>query len=230
MNNGNISDAGDLGFTDPATDGISITGGTLFADNIMGETLENSMTVGAAILFPVISDDADEVDAFAFPQLAGAPTATPSDGGEGHAVWDSTNDSLYVWDGAAWKDMGIADDAQQVTNTYTADEALAIRDFVYISAADNVSKALGDAEATARVIGCCEAAAADTESVNVICCGVVDGFTGLTAGSRYFLDASTAGSYTSTRPSGSGNIVVQLGYAKSTTAMHLHIEQIGKVR
>ena len=79
MNNGNISDAGDLSFTDPTTDGITRTDGTHAADDIMFQDAENSMAVGSAVLFPVIADNVDQVDAFRLPAIPGAPTAAPSD-------------------------------------------------------------------------------------------------------------------------------------------------------
>ena len=76
-NGQNVSDIGDLSFTDPTTDGITRTDGTHAADDIMFEDAENSMDVGAAVLFPVIADNADQVDAFRLPALAGTPTAAP---------------------------------------------------------------------------------------------------------------------------------------------------------
>ena len=115
-----------------------------------------------------------------------------------------------------------------IKNAYTADEALAIRDVVYISAADNVSKADASAEGTGRVIGLAEAAAADTASVNVISEGIVTGFAGLTVGARYFL-SETAGAITATFPSADEANIVQIGYAKSATELHLHIEQIAEI-
>lgn len=232
MNNGEVQDAGALSFTDPATDGIVLTSGTLIADDIMGVSLENSMDVGAAILFPAISDDADEVDAFAFPQLAGAPTATPSDGSEGHAVWDSTNDVLYVWDGAGWVNTSVASEAQSVDNSYVAATGgVTAGDVVYKNATnDEAAPAQADAAATSKVIGFAVTTAAAAASFDVRSAGIISGLSGLTAGDRMFLDASTAGAITATRPSGSGNIVVQVGYAKNATDLDIQIEIIGKVR
>jgi hypothetical protein len=230
MNNGNVTDAGLLSFTDPATDGITQTAGLLVADNIMGKDRQNTMTTAGSVTFADgIADSAGEVDAFKLPTIAGVPTATPSVGAEGHLVWDSTGDAIYAWDGAAWKDLSISDEAGAVCNYYTADEALAAFDAVYISAADNVSKAdVSGAGAASRVIGITEAAAIDTASVKVCSDGVVTGLSGLTAGARYYANPAVAGGMTTTLPVGSGNTIVQLGYAKSATAIHLHIEQLGR--
>lgn len=215
---------------DPSTDGIQTTSeGIVAFDDIMAEDLENTMALGASILFPTVTDVADNVDAFRLPTLAGAPTASPSDGGEGYPIWDSTNDKLYMWDGSSWKDLSISNEANSVCNQYTADEILAARDVLYISAADNVSKADCSAGgAPSRVVGLAQAAAADTANVVVCSEGLMSGFTGLTAGARYYQDPGIPGGITTTTPVGSGNTIVQVGYAKSTTELHIHIEQLGR--
>jgi hypothetical protein len=68
----------------------------------------------------------------------------------------------------------------------------------------------------------------DTDPVLVRKFGVLGGFSGLTAGSRYFLSAATAGAVTATLPVGSGNVIVQAGYAKSATELDIQIQQLGK--
>lgn len=228
MNNQDVSDIKNLDFNDPSVSTIEQTAGALIVDNIMAKERENLMSTAGGISFPVITDVAGQVDAFRLPALVGAPTATPSTGGEGHLVWDSTNDKLYAWTGSAWDDLSTVDAANKVVNSYTADEALSARDVLYISAADNVSKALATNTSQSYAMGLAVASAADTAPVEVQSEGVMTGFTGLTAGARYYLDASTAGAITSTIPTGTGNTVVQVGYAKSTTALHIHIEQMGR--
>lgn len=228
MNNQDVSDIKNLDFNDPSVSTIEQTAGALIVDNIMAKERENLMSTAGGISFPVITDVAGQVDAFRLPALAGAPTATPSTGGEGHLVWDSTNDKLYAWTGSAWDDLSTVQAASKVINSYTADEALSARDVLYISAADNVSKALATNTSQSYAMGLAVASAADTAPVEVQSEGVMTGFTGLTAGARYYLDASTAGAITSTIPTGTGNTVVQIGYAKSTTALHIHIEQMGR--
>lgn len=225
MNGGNLSDAGDLSFTDPTTDGITRTDGTHAADDIMFQDVENSMAVGSAVLFPVIADNADQLDAFRLPALPGTPTASPTDGGEGYLVWDSTNDKLYAWNGTSWDDLSTVDSANRVCNAYTAGEILAAAEAVYISAADTVSKA--DATTNHSAIGFTLSSAAAAASVDICSEGVVGGFTGLTAGDRYFLD-TTAGAITNTAPTGAGNRVRQVGYAKSATELHIQIDFVGR--
>lgn len=228
MNNQDVSDIKNLDFNDPSVSTIEQTAGALIVDNIMAKERENLMTTAGGISFPVITDVAGEVDAFRLPALAGAPTASPSTGGEGHLVWDSTNDKLYAWTGSAWDDLSTVQAASKVINSYTADEALDARDVLYISAADNVSKALANNTSQSYAMGLAVASAADTASVEVQSEGVMTGFAGLTAGARYYLDATTAGAITSTIPTGTGNTVVQVGYAKSASALHIHIEQMGR--
>ena len=231
MNNTNISDAGDLSFTDPTSDGITRTDGTHAADDIMFQDVENTMAVGAAVLFPTITDVADSVDAFRLPSLAGAPSASPADGGEGYLVWNSTNDSLYAWDGAAWSNLSIVEEAERTCNEYTVSQVggLAIGDIVYISAADTVSKAdVSGTGAASRVIGMAGTAAADATAGKVCSAGVVSGLSGLTAGARYFADPAVAGGITTTVPVGSGNKILQIGYAKSATEFHLQIMYLGR--
>jgi hypothetical protein len=226
MNGQDVTDISDLTFTDPAVGTIVQTAGALIIDNIMAKERSNAMTATSDILFGVATDTAGQVDAFKVPHLASSPTATPAaNSNAGFLV--AAGGSLWVWDGTAWNDLGVADSVSQVTNVYTADEALLIRDALYISAADNVSKASASAAGTAQLIGFAKAAAADTNPVTVISEGVLAGFTGLTPGARYYL-STTAGTITATIPVGTGNTVVQAGYAKSATSLHIHIEQLGR--
>ena len=140
---------------------------------------------------------------------------------------DGTVNQVLVTDGAgqlSWEDNF----AVQVFNSYTADEALLAVDALYISAADSVSKASASGGgAASRLMGFAKFAVADTEAVDVVSEGLLAGFSGLTAGSRYYLSA-TAGEITDTIPAGSGNTVVQAGYAKNATTLQIHIEQMGR--
>lgn len=229
MNNTDVSDVQDLDFTDPSTATIDQTAGPLIVDDLMFQTKENSMAVGSAILFPAVADTADEIDAFRLPTRAGTPTATPGDGGEGYGVWDSSNDVLYIWDGAMWVNQSQAANAGQINNSYTAGEILLANDFLYISASDTVSKVVASGAGVAsRAMGFAKAGAAASANVNVVSEGVLSGFSTLTAGDRMYADPATAGAITSTVPAGAGNTIVQAGYAKNGTTLHIHIEQLGR--
>jgi hypothetical protein len=228
LNGQAATDASSFQVTNPASGFLNQTAGNLIFDNIMAKERENAMTTAGGISFPVIANSAGEVDAFRLPALAGTPTATPTTGGEGHMVWDSTNNKLYVWDGSAWDDQTTAQSANSVDNSYIAEVAIAARDVVYLSSADNVSPALADNTSKSYALGFAVAAASATNPVDVRTDGILTGFSGLTAASRYYLDDTTAGAVTSTVPSGSGKTVVQVGYAKSATAMSIQILQLGR--
>lgn len=145
---------------------------------------------------------------------------------------DGTAGQFLVTDGAgqlSWANQADDLEARRVVNPYTADENLAARDLVYISAADNVSKSdVSAAGAPSRVLGFATAAALDAAPVNVQSEGVISGFVGLTVGARYYANPAVLGGITDVIPSGSGNTIVQVGYAKSSTELHIHIEQLGR--
>lgn len=229
MNGQDITDLSDLVFTDPAVGTVNQTVGALIINNIMAKERSNTLTTAADILFPVVTDTAGQVDALRLPALAGTPTATPTTGGEGFVVWDSTNDKMYIWNGSAWVDQTTINYAASVQSTYVAGVGgTAIRDVVYISAADTVLPASAAAAGTAQAIGLGVAAAAAAANVQVQEDGIMPGFSGLTAGARYYLSGTTPGAVTATIPSTSGHTIVQIGYAKSTTVMHINIEQMGR--
>lgn len=223
-----LVDASSVQVTDPTTGFLNQTAGNLIFDNIMGKERENALTTAAGITFPVISDSAGQVDAFRLPALAGAPSATPTTGGEGHMVWDSTNNKLMVWDGSAWSDVASTGTATDVLNSYTAEVTIAARDVVYISSADNVSPALANNTSQSYAVGFASGGAAAAAPVGVKTDGIIGGFSGLTAGARYYLSPSTAGAITATVPNGSGNTVVQVGYAKSATDVQIQLLQLGR--
>lgn len=229
MNNQDVSDVKNLDFNNPSVNTIDQTSGPLIVDDLMFQTKENVMTTAGAVLFPSIADNVDQVDAFRLPALAGAPTATPADGGEGYLVWDSTNNFLYAWNGSAWVNQSQAAEAGKVCNTYIAGENLNAVELVYISSADTVSKAdVSGAGAPSRVLGFTKASALSAANVEICSDGLLTGFSALTAGARYFADPATPGGITTTTPVGTGNTIVQAGYAKSATQFHIHIEQMGR--
>jgi hypothetical protein len=225
LNNQDISDIDLLSFNDPTAGSIVLTAGTFVPDDLMFENKENSIDVGAAILFPVISDAAGEVDALRVPALAAVPTATPADGGTGYLVFDSANNDLYVWNGTSWDNLNTVEAANRIENMYTAGEDIDAAEVVYISAADTVS--LADAATNYEAIGVAGTTSLDTTPVSVISEGLAAGFSGLTAGSRYFLSA-TAGAVTTTAPTASGARVLQVGYAKNATTMQLKFDFVGR--
>jgi len=106
--------------------------------------------------------------------------------------------------------------AQDSTGTYTCIAGDAVGDVVYISAANTVALADANDAAKRPAIGIITAKASAT-SCTVQFFGEVTGLAGLTAGAAYYL-SETAGDMTATPPAGN---VQLLGYAKSTTILHL---------
>lgn len=106
---------------------------------------------------------------------------------------------------------------------------------VYISAANNFALARANAGATARPIALVKDASiaasaggfVQTDGVLEATTGEWDTITGqtggLTPGALYFLSAATAGRLTTTAPVASGEYVVRVGIAVSTTAMEISI-------
>jgi hypothetical protein len=227
LNNQDISDIKNVAFNTSSTATIGVNGTTYIADDWMFQTKNNVMTTAGGVLFPVVTDVAGEVDAFRLPALAGAPTASPTSGGEGYLVWDSTNNALYAWNGTAWDNLNTVTSAEHIDDIYTAGETLVATDAVYISAADTVSKAECDVATSSYLIGFATAGAASAAPVTVRKNGYLGGFSTLTAGARYYLSA-TAGAITSTLPVGTGNVIVQAGYAKNTTTLDIQILQLGR--
>lgn len=229
MANTDISDVADVSFNDPSVNTINQTAGSLVIDDIMAKDRNNLMETVGAVLFPLVTNVAGEVDSFKIPHIAGAPTATPAFSSDaGYLVYDDTNNNLYVWDGAQWDNLNAVAEAEKIVNNYLAEVAILARDVVYISSADNVSPAIATAPGTAYAIGLAKAAAAPAANVPVISEGIVSGFSGLTPGARYFLSAATAGEITATPPVGSGNVILLVGHAKSATELHIQIETLGR--
>lgn len=107
---------------------------------------------------------------------------------------------------------------QQIISNQTSGEALAINDVVYFKEADaRWYKADADLTATFDQLqmGICKTTAVGASvTIQVAISGPVSGFTGLTAGSKYYL-SNTAGAITTTP----GTYSVFVGWALSTTVL-----------
>jgi len=107
---------------------------------------------------------------------------------------------------------------------------------VYSAGNDSVDKAKADASATAAVMGLVGATSINASASGQICVGGILALTtgqwdtafgtsgGLTANTKYYLSAATAGVGTSTAPTTVGQLVTPLGRAISTTELKLGIE------
>lgn len=115
----------------------------------------------------------------------------------------------------------------QISATFT--QAATIGQILYQDGGSgSVSKALADAAGTSVPFGMAAATTAAAAAGDVITDGIVTATTGewdavtgqtggLTPGSKYYMSAATAGNITTTPPSATGEYVVALGVANSTT-------------
>jgi hypothetical protein len=116
-----------------------------------------------------------------------------------------------------------------------ASAAIVIGAPVYISGAASVKRAQANASSTATVFGLgYDVSTAFGAAGNIITSGVLVATTaqwdavagtsgGLTAGTVYYLDPATVGKITATAPSNTGQLVVPVGIAISTTDMEVDI-------
>jgi hypothetical protein len=94
--------------------------------------------------------------------------------------------------------------------------ALSAGDVVAINGSGQAIQADADSASTANVIGICTNVDGSTIYVQQI--GNNQSVSGLTAGTKYYL-STTAGGLTATAPSGTGDVVYQIGYARSSTEL-----------
>ena len=108
---------------------------------------------------------------------------------------------------------------------------------VYISAANTAKLAKADATGTKECLALVSDASITASSTGAFNTdgiltatteqwdAVTGGSGGLTPGAKYYLSAETAGMLTDTAPTGSGQYVVKVGNALSTTELKLQIQQ-----
>lgn len=128
-------------------------------------------------------------------------------------------------------------EVDQVSMTNGEASALVIGTLTYVSAANTVKKAQANALGTCDVLGMVkDISAAAAASVSNQTDGQISATTdqwdavtgqtgGLTPGAVYFLSAATAGRMTVTAPTTSGQYVLRIGKALSTTLFDLNIGQ-----
>ena len=114
----------------------------------------------------------------------------------------------------------------QVGFDATAFENVSESDALYMRTSDGQVGKASAADGTvenATVVGFANTAATANSTVKVIVVGIKT-MSGLDAGDLYFLSPSTAGAITLTPPSSSGQAVVRLGEAATTTSFAIQIE------
>lgn len=156
------------------------------------------------------------------------PSAAMGSPEEGSIYWDASSDILYVYDGSNYVNVNTGGEAEKITVLYTAGENLAQYDAVYVSGNDTVMKAAAGSLPGGKCIGIATTAI-NSAATGYICTeGLLAGAItslGFSAGDTIWLD-TTAGALTNTVPTGAGNIVIKVGYAKNTTDMYVRIGEI----
>lgn len=111
--------------------------------------------------------------------------------------------------------------------TFTAGETLTAGDVVYMAADGKVYQALANGvPIEARVLGIANEAGTTNNPVDIVIHGNDTNQVGLTVGSPYFL-STTAGAISATAPTGSGEVIVRVGYATSATSINIQPTVIG---
>lgn len=111
---------------------------------------------------------------------------------------------------------------QNIFDNYTANSTLGARKVVYVASSDDVDLAQADSQSTMPVVGMTIDSANTSDDVPVAHTGIVDGFSGLVAGSDYYVSPTSAGEITATKPSDL-HIIQRIGIALSDSRLLLLI-------
>lgn len=114
--------------------------------------------------------------------------------------------------------------------SYVVNEAIAVADPVYWSSTSGrVGKALANDTSKANVIGVAKTAQGSAGSnADIVMHGICAGaLSGATPGTQYYLAAS--GGITTTRPSGSANRILSVGFAATASNLFVRIADFGRL-
>lgn len=106
-------------------------------------------------------------------------------------------------------------------------EAMAAGSILYVDSMGKVRKAIANDTAKCSVVGVLEAATVGNEYCNAYVSHRADAFSGLTSGIGYFLSDSAAGGVSTYASLSSGSRIIFLGYAVSSSAIQLNIQDRG---
>jgi len=122
---------------------------------------------------------------------------------------------------------GLNANVLQSSSTFTCPSGVAVRDVVYLTGSLAVDQADASAEATVPAIGFVKTKPTATTCI-LQYYGELGGFVGLTPGSKYYLSL-TSGGITTTAPSGSTEVVQQVGVAISSTILLVKVDNYYQV-
>ena len=185
----------------------SVTATTLATSNLKANDATNSMT---------IADTTGAVQVLSTFALASGTSVNNID--TDTTLSGDSNDAIPTQSAV----KGYVDDSIAVKQDVTlltdgSSGAISAGDVVAINGSGQAIQAQANTASNARVIGIC--VSVNGSNIYIQQVGNLTGLTSLTAGTTYFLDANTAGRLVSTAPSGSGNVVFQVGFARSSTEL-----------
>lgn len=186
----------------------------------------NSFPGGGAIGLP-IDIDVDTFGTLPVARLIGTPVgaiaesgaALPAAGTIGKLFLLTTDGLVYRDDGVSFASVG---GGSPVEPLFSCPAGVAIRDVVYISAADTVDKADASDISTAPAVGVVISKPTAT-TCRVKSFGVIPGFSGLTPKATIFL-STTAGGITESPPTGDDEVIQILGIVKDTDEILLNAD------
>lgn len=202
------------------------------APNITIDFVDDQVTIDftspvIAVNFSSNTAAIDFVDEQITIDFEGGPPGPPGADGVGVPPGGSAGQVLTKIDGTDYNTEWTtpAGGGGAVTITVTAGEEIAAGDLVYI-AADGLAYKADATDATKEAVLICPDAIliGDTGTANPTG-AVVSGFVGLTMGVRYFLSATTPGTFDMSIPSAAGEIVQQVGHAVSATDFYFKPNQ-----
>lgn len=106
------------------------------------------------------------------------------------------------------------------TRTVTAGETLAAGDLIYLDSAPEAFKADANTDSKAAIGFVLAGITAAATGTAYFGSGIISGLSGLTPGAKYYLSATTPGGIATTKPSGAGDIIQQIGVALSATELY----------
>lgn len=128
---------------------------------------------------------------------------------------NNTNANTAYSETVANYDSNVSADGDNIVEGLTCDSSVFVGAIVRLNST-TVVNAQANNVANSEIIGICIEKPTST-SCNVLTCGFTGTiFSGLTAGENYFLSPSSAGQITTSVPTGSGQVVLQIGVALNT--------------
>jgi hypothetical protein len=157
--------------------------------------------------------------------ITGTQIATPTNPSAGsNKLYFKSDGNLYKLDNLGNETQVGAGGGGATTLSVTAGENLSARDAVYIASSSDTGRTSGRAykldvtnDQRAEFLGFATGAAITGGAVTVQIAGTLTGFSGLPTGKPIFGSTTTPGSYQTSAPTLSGQSIIQLGEAVSST-------------